>query len=442
MIDLSRTRAALLAEIEAPDPSGSPIHDITDPEVVSGNARVHLRGPTREGLFPLLKVALSERFAAVPRPVLVRDLLMPLKHALGNAHKHGNGHDLVKVVQVEVVLTSSGALIAVTDEGDGFDVDLVVQRMHQQETYFDHHGSGFRGLHRARSPVSWENDGSTLLLCFRPSSSAADAPPDSMRGGDHRWDADRTDDPALARALDPAWIRTCLAGELPEFRDGGATLESCHSYLSRGLAGDDCGIRYVLQITRPDVAHAETRILTGRMHADQATAAADFEAATELHGGEGWKVQIPRPVARLGAEQRLVLYDFDPWMNLWQYLGYRGSLKAFRHSAERVGKALATLHRSRPALRLTEPELVGTRFQAMVMGVERGLQRLPGGSQLVDRFRAGVRRMPDHAGVSGLGPRAPIHGALGWDCIHYGVDGRFYFYRFEACRLSDPAIDL
>ncbi len=36
----------------------------------------------------------------------------------------------------------------------------------------------------------------------------------------------------------------------------------------------------------------------------------------------------------------------------------------------------------------------------------------------------------------------PIHGALGWECIHYGVDGRFYLCRFEDFQLGDPGCDL
>jgi hypothetical protein len=31
---------------------------------------------------------------------------------------------------------------------------------------------------------------------------------------------------------------------------------------------------------------------------------------------------------------------------------------------------------------------------------------------------------------------------LDWGHIHFGVDGRFYLYRFESCRRSDPGLDL
>src|SRR5205823_11234671 len=139
MIDLNRTRADFLREIGAREPTVDaltvdPIDDITDPRLVSGDARMQVRGHTRDDLFPLLEAALSERYAAVPRLQLIRDLLMPLRNALGNAFKHGNGEDDAKAVHVEIVLTRKGALFAVTDEGNGFDVGLAFRRLQKQET--------------------------------------------------------------------------------------------------------------------------------------------------------------------------------------------------------------------------------------------------------------------------------------------------------------------
>src|SRR5206468_6071380 len=90
MIDLGCTRARLLAEIETTKSTGEPLSDITDPRVATAETHVRVWGRGRKDLFPLLKIALCERFASVPRPQLIRDLLMPLKNALGNAFKHGN----------------------------------------------------------------------------------------------------------------------------------------------------------------------------------------------------------------------------------------------------------------------------------------------------------------------------------------------------------------
>ena len=175
MIDLGKTRAMLLAEIGATEPAGEPLKDITDPRVATADADVRVSGRGREDLFPLLKIALSERFATVPRMRLIWDLIRPLKNVLGNAYKHGNGYDSTKTVSVELVLTRKGALIAVTDEGTGFDFALTFQRFQQQQAYFVNQGHGFRNLHRGLFTVSYADGGRTVLLCFRP----------SMRDQDH-----------------------------------------------------------------------------------------------------------------------------------------------------------------------------------------------------------------------------------------------------------------
>jgi hypothetical protein len=445
MIDLSRTRADLLSDIEAPERSVGRVHDIPDAQVVRGDCHVRMRGRTRDDLFPWLRVALTERFAAVPRPVLVRDLLMPLKHALGNAERHGNGDDPARTITVELVLSDAGAFIAVTDEGEGFDVDLTVRRWQQQQTYFVNAGAGFRGLHRATAAVTWEDSGRTVLLCFRPSMTQ----PDTARPewAVDQWvpgaDENARDDPALHPLLDPGWITTCLGRELTGRENGRTRLKSGHAYLNRGPAGDNCGIRYVLRVANHDAPGAEARILTARVHDDEDTAAADFEAATRLNDGQQWRgLRVPAAVLWPMAERRLVLYDFDPWMNLWQYLTHRGSLKAVRNSSVRAGEALALLHRSQAVLGRTEPDSVATQFERLVAAGQSVLERLPRGADLGQRFRAGMQRIRDRAPVRREQVWAPIHGALGWNCIHYGVDGCFYFYRFDACRQSDPGIDV
>src|SRR6266508_617242 len=121
MIDLRLNRARLLAEIGAADAAEEPPHDIADPRAATADACVSVSGNGRADLFSRLKAALSGRFAAVPRPQFLQDLLIPLRNALGNAFKHGNGQDPAKAISVELVLARKGALIAITDEGAGFD---------------------------------------------------------------------------------------------------------------------------------------------------------------------------------------------------------------------------------------------------------------------------------------------------------------------------------
>src|SRR5437773_2159193 len=231
MINLSRTRAELLAEIDAPNLPGDPLSDLTDLRAASVEAHVRVCGRAHDELFPLLKITISERFAAVPWLQMIRDLLLPLRNNLGNAYKHGtdnnlgeivsvpglastaeeqsrqclqarNGYDLTKVISVEIVLTAKGALIAVTDEGRGFDVALTFRRFQGQESYFANHGVGFRNLHRAISMVSYENGGHTVLLCFWP----------TIQNHDRALNSH-----ALPKVLRAKWIPKRLSAEVPEF---------------------------------------------------------------------------------------------------------------------------------------------------------------------------------------------------------------------------------
>ena len=493
MIDLSYTRARLLAEIEAADSEGEPLSNITDPRVATRDVRVRVCGRGRHDLFPLLKAALLERFAAAARLQLIRDLLIPLRNALGNAFKHGNGRDPTKTISVELVLARKGALIAVTDEGAGFDVAVTFRRFQGDENYFVNDGCGFRNLHGAMSSVSYENGGRTVLLCYRPAmenmepasrlpasepvaagvspaveggilppgirsvvsarldpstrlppggtpgSTAGETPTATFRGAPRVKDSESS----LSKVLDAEWIQACLSDELPESANGQTRIESCRVYPTCGRANDDCGNRYVLRVTGHNGEPMETRILTGRFHATEAAAAADFEAATSLHEAKiSKRVLIPRPVARPAGEPRLVLYDFDSWMNLWEFLTFRNNLKSLRRRSERIGQTLAALHRSQVSLPGIETDPIGGGLQAMVTRAVTNLQMLSGGSDLVNHFHACVERLQERAASRGPRRPSPIHGAFGWDCIHYGVDRRFYLYRFEKCRQADPGLDL
>lgn len=463
MIDLSRTRAEFLAEINAPDPLGDPVTDLTDRRAETVDAHLRICSHAQEPLFSLLKTVLLERFAVVARLELVRDLLVPLKNALGNAFKHGNGTDAAKAISVEIVLTGKGALIAVTDEGSGFDVALTFQRFQGQESYFVNYGAGFRNLHRAMATVSYENGGRTVLLCFRPEAQNEDreslfpAPeplavgispaeePGVSPDGKHVELSKRAkiSGSALPKVLDPEWVQSSLSAELPEFGKDGARIESCRVYAPSGCAGDDCGNRYVLRVASRNGRLEDTRILTGRVHATAAAATSDFKAATKLHDANiSNRLRIPRPVGRLSGEPSLVLYDFDPWMNLWEYSTCHSRLKTLRRIAKRIGRALQRLHWSPIVFPGGEPERVGEELLAMMERAEKHLQSLPYGPGLVNRFHASARRLENRAVFGGQGIPAPIHGALGWDCIYYGVEGRFYLYRFETCRRSDPGLDL
>jgi anti-sigma regulatory factor (Ser/Thr protein kinase) len=521
VIDLSRNGAELLAEIGAAVPRGEPLGDLTDPRVATGDAHVCVSGRTKNDLFSQLKLTLSERFATVPRLQLNRDLLIPLRNALGNAYRHGNAKNPAKAISVGVVLSRNGALITVTDEGAGFDVAQTFRRFQQRKDYCTNRGVGFRNLHQAKSTVSYEDGGRTLLLCFRPpevrETSGKDQPlqepsteqstphpsqegngptgaaplqggagrgftvpmhaqnrkeafheadcsvgsrlPDGGAGRDPAATKDafigkNRQAPPVPKLLDPEWIRTCLTAELPEFSGGQARIEAGRVYAIRGPADDGCGNRYVLRVASQGGQTTTTRILTGRLHATEAAAQADFEIAKSLHAAATatpWL--IPKPVARLGAEPRLVLYEFDPWLNLREYLTHRWDFHILRYAAV----SLAALHRSSIALRgmETRPEVSGrgstigpaddtgaAQLWALAERAESNLASLPRGLGLLQRLRACAARIEELAALNRHRSRAPIHGALDWGCIHFGVDGRFYLFRFESYRLSDPGLDL
>src|SRR5205823_14944161 len=112
------------------------------------------------------------------------------------------------------------------------------------------------------------------------------------------------------------------------------------------------------------------------------------------------------------------------------------------HCAEKIGRALARLHRNPVQFRRSKPEFSGEGFGAMIARAQRNLQTLACEPDLVQRFRNLAREIWDPAAVGQEPTPAPIHGAFGWDCIYYGVDNYFYLFRFESCRRGAPGLDL
>jgi hypothetical protein len=428
MTALMPNRAALLASIEATQPPGDPLDDLSDPRLVTSEARVTARARSGAEIFPPLEVALSERFAAVPRQELIEDLFMPLRTALGGSHRPGDGEH-TRDLMVEMIVARRGVLIAVSRDGSG--IEVVPAAL---------------GPRRSRSSVCSEDGGRTLLLCYRPSRDLPARPGPAREPLDgepiQRTATPHACAPTSLNALDSEWMRACLSSVLPVREKGPGRLESCRVFGKEGRAGSDGGLRYLVRWRNGGARSSDTRILTGRLHATEASAEADFEVATRLRAAlAAHCVRIPWALARPDAEPRLVLYDFHPWMNLWEYLSLRRSHRALRRCARRIGSALAALHRCRVALRQVDEEFAEAPLAATVARAERSLQGLAWGGDLLDRFRSCARRL-QRSGLPEPRPVAPTHAALGWDSIYYGVDGRFYLYRFETCRRSDPALDL
>jgi len=181
VIDLQYPRERMLADIRAAE-GAAVVSALSEPAafaefVARDQARLQTTVRTPPEILPDLEAALSARFPAVDRERLQRDLLAPLKKALGNAHKRGNRLDPEKRIAVEVVVTRDGAFVQVTDEGPGFDVAATCASFTAGSRYFSHHGSGFRKFHKARAVIAFADGGRTFRACFTaPAPAAARAP--------------------------------------------------------------------------------------------------------------------------------------------------------------------------------------------------------------------------------------------------------------------------
>ncbi len=151
MIDLTRTEEQLLAEIR------------TD---AIGETELALRGKTPDELLPTLMETFSSRYESVPSDYVFKELSYLVKKGLGNAYKWGNECAPERALTVRAVMTDIGAVVAIGDEGNGFDVSNVLARFLHNDGYSRHGGSGFFHFHEASSVVSYADGGRTFLIRF------------------------------------------------------------------------------------------------------------------------------------------------------------------------------------------------------------------------------------------------------------------------------------
>jgi hypothetical protein len=162
MIDLSRTEEQFLAEIHSNNArAGLESNAQAGLEHPALDAPWPLVGRTPVELFPLLVKRFSAFYADIPDDHVSRDLIDPVKKGLGNAYKWGNKRDHEKQLVVTAVMTCVGAVIKITDEGEGFDVPRVVR-----DGSFTHGGSGMTRFHKTSSVISYADGGRTLLIRF------------------------------------------------------------------------------------------------------------------------------------------------------------------------------------------------------------------------------------------------------------------------------------
>jgi anti-sigma regulatory factor (Ser/Thr protein kinase) len=414
----------MLAEINVSEKAWTNcLSDLTAPDFVTlDEAFLAVRGCTPDDFLSGLDAAFAARFASVPPEKLIRDLYYPLKKGLGNAYKWGNRKDPDKQITVEVVATKTGALVAIADDGEGFDVDGILRRFQGDGQYFSHGGSGFEHFNRAQSVISYADGGRTLLIRFLcvPRSS----------GGENV----AAQNSAHGAAGDEAFMKSLFAAALPYFQANKTALESCRIYLP-----DDPGemeIKYVLECRQEQSAEIKTVKLTGRL-LPEAAAQKDFSVAAQLYKTQN-SVHIPKPVA-VFKEPSLGLFEFNPAKDLRDYLKKIEDFQEVAEIIKKIAAGLRALHHSAidlPAEATLESALERYRAvknKAVAMLAQTGPPR-------AERVQEIFNRLIARAAILKSFEPVPIHGSFGWENILYG-ESKFYFFRFEQCRRSHPGFD-
>jgi anti-sigma regulatory factor (Ser/Thr protein kinase) len=427
MIDLDLTRQNMLRDIGITH--GQVVEILRDPMApacVDGDPiRLAVEGHSRDDLFPLLKVVLAARYAHVLPARLTRELLAPLKNGLGNAYKRGNARDRTKTIWVEIDATRRGAVVAITDEGRGFDVAQTLENFQAQTQYFSTDGAGFRTFARTASLVSYADGGRTFLLRFLDDATKTD----STGGSDVPLGEDAPTRIGLDSVRADRW-RTALSSS------AALSVDTASIY---GPSTHDGTLRCILRLR----SGAGTMIVSGMPHSSVQAARDDYETARALHAGmHAKKVHIPETLACIEADA-VVVYAFDPWMDLWAYIAERDNPTLMARLMERLGVCLTTLH----GMRTTDVSVptegwdaVCDAWRAAVDRACRFLRTMD--SNLEARLAATGASLLQRARAFTPGPMALVHGDFGLHRVHYGVDGRFYLTGFDGCRISHPGRDL
>jgi len=403
------------------DPEVPPLHP-GDPAFLEREpARFTLRCRTREELLAQLEPPLRRRFRKVAKRHLEDDLTRPIHKAVGNCERRGNRGDPTKWFAADVVVTGRGAVVAVSDQGDGFDVEQVVRRFADGERYFERRGQGIAHFARTSSLVSYADGGRTWLLRFLSDPEPGDplTPDDAVASGP---------------AADSDCMRTFLA-RLPLFRS--VAVEACRvSAVSR--APGPVEFAYVVRCrSAGEAPHAV--VLTGRL-LPEAAARADVELAARLRAdgcGTGRGLRIARPVGAFG-DPSMSLFQLDPTETLRARVNMIAAPGAQAAVLRTVALGLAALHRSpvRPAAEQHLEEVLAQHRAAQ--------QRLSAGlpdARSRERAAACFDRLFARAGRLEPCDPAFVHGTLEWDCIVRSARP-WTLYRFDRCRLAHPGLDV
>jgi hypothetical protein len=392
---------------------------------LTDNVRLLVDGHTPDDLLPALTAALKARFDGIQPEQLTRDLLDPVKKGVGNAYKWGNHSDPALKIHVEVAATRRGVLVTITDEGAGFDVERVLAAYRNHEHYFTHGGSGIAHFDRARSSISYGDEGRTVLICFAcGEGSAQDLGRDQPRGG----------------GFDANTFKQLVVERLPLAGAADQPVESCHVYLTDEWPEPGSEARCAL--VRPgDGSAADRRMVVTARLLNEAQAARDFATAQALFEGPfrgAMGIRIPQPLMVLDPLP-VVLYEFEPSHDFREHLKTLNTTAVLTATMRDVADALRTLHGSGiPAVeeRLDEAIPRGLTGHPQAMATLRAFS-----PELAERARRSFDRLMQRAATIRLVDPVPIHGAFETSAIVHEA-GRLFLYRFESCRRSHPGFDV
>ena len=431
MIDLDHTKTQMLEEISAPrDLAGLDLTSPADPAFASNDVvLLRERGRTPDDLLESLNAAIAARFADEAPERLEPDLILPLKKAVGNAYKWGNRKDPERHVTVEIVVTRTGALLSISNEGQGFDAAAVFARFAREEQFYTHGGSGFTHFQRARSLVSYADAGRTLLIRFLCDQDVGQAPTEAQRS-------------ALGTAADAATMTRILSARLPQFQSGRRTLRSCRVYVPGEQDSEHPEVRYV--VMSQDRASGRTRktTLTGRLLPPRA-ARAEFTVARQLARVRALRngvLRAPRPVAVLESPS-LVLFKCKPSGDLRDHLKKQSDPRLVSAVLEKIARGLRAVHESpMDPGRSEDISEALDRSRAAALDAAGVLQDngCAGRLERLERLGSALRQRAER--LEPCDP-VPILGDLEWDRI-LRVEGKLTFWKFEPCRRSHPGLDL
>ena len=421
MIDLTRTRTSMLAEIGVADRAALPhLSDAGDEHFVTlEGVCLAIQGQTPDDLLPRLGRALSRRFKQVPPDELSRGLLHVLKKVVGNAYKWGNRKDPEKHISVDVVVTRAGAVVSITDEGDGFDVAALLKRFENAESYATHGGSGFAILEKSKSAISYADGGRTVHIEFCCVGGAG------------------SDAPGLAQASDEAFMLDLLR-ESSELCVNGESLVGCRIAIPSKSKGKNLEIRYDLELQKRDSEECRKLTLTGTLLRDgKAESHAALLRGFHSASADGI-VCTARPVTAF-SEPPLVLFELTSIGALDDWIKRFPSFDGFAEQLRGVAGCLRALHESDVEMDVALPVEEAERLRARC---DRIVAVLDSASpERAERARALRDTVLERWEQVHAIPARPIHGSFSWNSVVWTDDGLF-LHGFEDPRRSHPGLDL